>query len=119
MSRKVINNVFRNSNIIYFDTQNADSLFFEYAYSGFLFKFRDEIGGELQIALGFAASDNFHNGDNQEEYKIYAAAVDFDIKLSPTKTVKDELIQLGVYEQLMSLPQITEEQFYDLTLPTE
>ena len=119
MSRKVINNVFKKSNIIYFDTRNADDLFFVYVYSGFLFKFRDKIGEELQIDLGFSASDYYHNGNNQNEYKIYAAAIDFDIKISPTKTVKDKLIQLGYYEELMSLPQITEEEFYDLTMPTE
>lgn len=57
--------------------------------------------------------------DFKERYKLYAVAINFDIEVGENETLKEYLISLGLYDRIMNLPQITKEQFYDLTVPTE
>jgi hypothetical protein len=49
-------------------------------------------------------------------------AIDFNTIVSGENgliSVQDSLIYMGLYDKLMACPEITEEQFYDLTAPTE
>lgn len=57
------------------------------------------------------------------ESTMLAITIDFNLKVSAGNqtllTVKQMLQNFNIYDELIACPELTEEQFYDLTLPTE
>lgn len=120
---KVFNNVVKEtSEILYFNANNLDGLDKQLLLSGaFLYKTENTKSNvpEIEICSGYIAAENEFFADFKERYKLYAVAINFDIEVGENETLKEYLISLGLYDRIMNLPQITKEQFYDLTVPTE
>jgi hypothetical protein len=115
MSRKVINVVTGgSSNIKYYDISSLSTdVKGEFIILSILRK--SKIGEEYIIGTPSASSSS----------NCIALGFDFEAKIymsgiaNPVKTIKEVLIEMQGYDILMSCPELTEEQFYDLTLPTE
>lgn len=124
MSRKVINVIAnKGGDIKYFDVSNI-SFNNESEENSILMLSqlgKVEVSGSMVIMSGpFSVI-----GLNIPNAKIFAIGILFDLKVSSEVnnntiiTIKDDLISSNFYDLLMSCPELTEEQFYDLTVPTE
>jgi hypothetical protein len=112
----------KSSSIIYFNANNIDLFKEQYLYSmGFLFKIDNTNNNvpKIDIVSGYDAADAKFFSDFKERYKLYAVAVDFNTEVKKNVILKDYLISVGIYDDIMEIPQITKEEFYDLTVPTE
>lgn len=112
MSRKVINVVVGGgSNIKYFDISALnDNQMQSIDFVSLLYKFINT-DGYVTIATITV------------EGTPLAVAIDFNVKISAGNgillTVEKILQNFNLYDSLIACPELTEEQFYDLTLPTE
>lgn len=111
---KIINNVViggSSSNIKYYDISALDDLQKLYIAAASLFQKFINSNGFVRIATFFT------------EGTPLAVAIDFNVKLSDGNEVLltvEKILQNGnIYDSLIACPELTEEQFYDLTLPTE
>lgn len=111
MSRKVINVVTGgSSNIKYYDVSSLDSNEVSQLL-GFKILQKVKFQGEIIISPYPPAGDTL------------AIAIDWNLKIvsfgGERQTIKEYLIEVGEYDRIASYPELTEEQFYDTTLPTE
>jgi hypothetical protein len=111
MSRKVINVVMGGGNDIkYYDVSSLDSNEAS-QLSGFKILQKVKYNGAITISPYFPVGD------------ILAIAIDWNLMIvsigGKQQTIKEYLIEVGEYDRIVSYPELTKEQFYDTTLPTE
>lgn len=124
MSRKVINVVTGGgSNIKYYDTSNVsseNSIYVE-ILAGFVSLLVKTAENNIGTAYAIV-----QQGSITDSFVAIAVNLETIIAVNGTlmsmenylKSLSDESLG-SIYDFLLSLPEITEEQFYDLTLPTE
>ena len=112
MSRKVINVVTGgSSNIKYYDISALNDNQMQYIkIASLLHKFKNTDGFVIIATI-------------TTEGTPLAVAIDFNVKLSAGNevllTVEKILQNYNIYDSLIACPELTKEQFYDTTLPTE
>lgn len=77
---------------------------------------QDNPSSKIVNLMSFALEQSYIGGT------FFAISANLELKIADGNdvfTLKEIAIQQGVYDILMSCPELTEEQFYDLTLPTE
>lgn len=121
MSRKVINVVQVSSNIKYYDISSlAVAEQMQIVMFSIIGKYRntndekiyiDTIAGYFATVLAL-----------EKNFPFLAIGIDFNLKRgfdNELSTIREVLELQNLYDTLLACPELTEEQFYDLTLPTE
>ena len=111
------------SNIKYYDVSNLDinmlSPYLMIVMSSLIGKYRPSDIDPIEIV------PNFSLQLTSTTNKLFAVGIDMDMLMchhnisNELITVRDVLITAQLYDTLIACPELTEEQFYDTTLPTE